>query len=155
MPQRKVASVKRLLVVGITTAGLMLGTAASTAAATAAVPGSRTAPVTLTHRHVAGLATPQSGGFFVCYNWNVGQVCVDATGTGYNARYYNYTGNTYLVDFNLVSDGGVRVGDQGAFWAGPGSVHTYFFATGNLGCARVFLYARQLGWQIYSPDDCP
>ena len=146
---------RRLLTIGIATAGLLFATAASTAAATAAVPGGRTASVTLTNRHTVGLAVPQSGGFFVCYDWNVGEICVDATGTGYNARYYNFTGNTYLVDFNLVSDSGVRVGDRGAFSAGPGSVHTYFFATGNLGCARVFLYARQAGWQIYSPDDCP
>jgi hypothetical protein len=58
-----------------------------------------------------------------------------------------------LVDFNLVTDSGMRVGDVDAFWAEPGKTYTYFFATGDLGCARVYLYARQLGWQAYSPDD--
>lgn len=98
-------------------------------------------------------AVPDSNGFWECDVWTIGSVCVNAESNGYDALYYNSTGASQYVDFNLVTDSGIRVGDQGAFWASPGSTHTYFFATGNRGCSRVFLYARIAGWHAYSPDD--
>ena len=105
----------------------------------------------------AGPTIPSSASGWICTGWGingvpVGKVCINAESNGYDAEYVNDSTASHYVDFNLVADRGTRVGDQGAFWASPGSTHTFFFATGNLGCSRVFVYARIEGWNIFSND---
>lgn len=153
---------KRVFVTGLGLVGLMSCIATAVApTAHAALPAARhdTAVIISTaraHHWLAGPRIPNNfnGG---CTGWSisgrpVGEVCITAESNGYNAEYYNDTTVSHYVDFNLVTDSNIRVGDQGAFWASPGTPHTYFFATGNLGCARVYVYARIEGWNIFSND---
>lgn len=103
----------------------------------------------------AQAAIPQSSTGFICTHWKIptmpfGTVCINAESNGYDASYTNDSSASHVVDFNLVRPGKPNIGDQGAFTAAPGSTHTYFFATGNLGCAQVYVYARVEGWNIFS-----
>ncbi len=152
---------KRLLKLSLTLAGLMSVAATATASA-ATIHTARISPAvvrtTTTYHRAAGVRIPESDGYNYCRLWGLGSevlgwVCINAESNGYNAQYINTGTASHYVDFNLVTAAGVHYGDQGAFTSAPGSTHTYFFAVGNLGCSRVYLYARTEGWNIYSPSD--
>lgn len=126
--------IRRLAVTAITIVSA-IGLTALLAPLASAATAPHATPViirTMATNHSA-TAVPDSNGFWECDVWTIGSVCVNAESNGYDALYYNSTGASQYVDFNLVTDSGIRVGDQGAFWASPGSTHTYFFATGNRG----------------------
>lgn len=154
---------KRIFAISLGLVGLMpcIATAATTTAH-AALPAARHDTVVIisaaaARRPSAGPRIANSSSGWICTGWGihgvpVGKVCINAESNGYDAAYDNTSTASHYVDFNLVSDSGITVGDQGAFWASPGSYHSYFFATGNLGCARVYLYARIEGWNIFSND---
>jgi hypothetical protein len=79
-----------------------------------------------------------------CNSGSLGTVCISPTSNGYNAQYWNTTNHGTYVDFNLIIRwSGQHVGDKGAFTTQPGDgIHTYFFATGDKGCAEVAVYDR-------------
>lgn len=140
---------KRAFAISLSLIGLM------SCIATAVGPAAQAAQPAV--RPSAGLMIPNAASGWICTGWGingvpVGRVCINAESNGYDAEYNNDTTTRHYVDFNLLTDSNIRVGDQGAFWANPGTIHTYFFATGNLGCARVFVYARIEGWNIFSND---
>jgi hypothetical protein len=134
---REECSVKRTFAIRLGLAGLMSCAAmAITTTADAAQP-----------------AISNSSTGWICTRWisnPPGTVCINAESKGYDAKYSNDSSTSHVVDFNLVRPGKPNIGDQGAFTAAPGSTHTYFFATGNLGCAQVYVYARVEGWTIFS-----
>ena len=79
-----------------------------------------------------------------CSQGSLGRVCISPGSRGYTAQYWNNTSNATYVDFNLIiKSSGKHVGDRGAFTAQPGTgPYSYYFATGDQGCAEVALYDR-------------
>jgi hypothetical protein len=103
-----------------------------------------------------GMLIPTTAGatnFETCSDSGFAHVCIIAQGdgSGYNAQVV-YEGSKPLctmLDFNLYSSNfNERIGDAGQFPACQGDgFHSYFFAVGNLGCARVEVYERQAPWR--------
>jgi hypothetical protein len=89
----------------------------------------------------ADLAFANTGGGS-CGSSNLGTVCISPEKNGYDAQYWNTTNHGTYIDFNLViKSTGNWVGDQGSFTTQPGDGrHTYYFATGDQGCAKVVVY---------------
>jgi hypothetical protein len=74
---------------------------------------------------------------------NLGKICVTPQGSNghYNAEYWNTTGSSRYVDFNLLARGIGRFGDGGAFTVVSGGHRTYVFAIGRPdACVRLELY---------------
>ena len=134
----------RLLAVGAVAIGLMLGPAAANAAPPKPI-------------------VPNNYGVFYCNYYSnpgrQGKACIDAEVNGFNAEYINLSSNWQYVDFNLVLPNGIHTGDQGAFWAGPNSTHTYFFNVGqapygfDYGYIGIYSRPPQPGWEMVSPTD--
>jgi hypothetical protein len=155
--------VKRFLV----GASAIVGALCSVTATAAAAPASprpahqaRSTADSLASGPGGAAAHPRSGGLWFCRPWGSGpnpdEVCINAQPNGYDAKFINGKNPTVLVDFHLLSSAGVYLPDQGAFWSSPGSIHTFFFTTRNLGCARVYVDdQRSPFWEEYSQSDSP
>ncbi|MFB6520686.1 hypothetical protein [Streptomyces sp. NPDC056401] len=87
-----------------------------------------------------------------CYDRDGGQLCVEYINNGYNASFYNLSGQAKHVDFNLICiHPEKRFGDNGSFWSNPGTRSTYFFAVGSWGQCYVAMYDYGTGQWYNSP----
>jgi hypothetical protein len=104
-------SIKRLAGVGISALVLLAGGAVTAPSASATV-GDKTCGV------------PMSGGGTL----NI-PLCLTEVSNGYKISYYNNTGQTQHLDFNLNCSSG-RYGDEGSFTSYPGWTSYYTFTVG-------------------------
>ncbi|MET9611669.1 hypothetical protein [Kitasatospora indigofera] len=96
----------------------------------------------------ATVATPASAyaGQQKCATSGIFRICNKTINAGYDVSVTNNGTNpdqARILDFNLQCQG-YHYGDQGAFWASPGSTHTYLFEVPHQLCYPKVLVQNPL-----------